>query len=413
MDSTAFFLGRQPIVDRKQQLVAYELLFRSDARNSATVDNDVAASASVIQFAFGELGVARVLGPHLGFINLSESLLLSDTIELLPREQMVLELLETIEITDVIVDRCQELANAGYTLALDDVLDITPAHEAVLPYIRYVKLEILGQPRERIAATVAKLRRWPVQLLAEKIDSASDKIYCEQLGCQLFQGYYFARPTILSGTRRQSSESMLLQLLGQVMADADTADIENSLKLAPDLSVNLLRLVNSAAYSLPRHVDGLRAAINMLGRQQLQRWIQLLIFSRQSKGRAENDPLLLLAAGRGKLLEEVSLCIAPRDASLADSAFMTGMLSLVDVALSQPLPDILAQLPLAEPVKAALLHRQGRLGLLLQLAEASEHSDLASVKQLLPQLAGLDLERFNTSQVQALDWANRLTQSSA
>ena len=114
------FLGRQPILDRNQKLAAYELLFRSSHFDGPKIDDDVFASATVINHAFTELGVEAVLGRHPGFINLNAPLLMSHVIELLPRTKVVLEILETVEVSEALVGRCIDLKEMGFTLALDD-----------------------------------------------------------------------------------------------------------------------------------------------------------------------------------------------------------------------------------------------------------------------------------------------------
>src|SRR5271168_2550177 len=148
MIENQFFLGRQPIVGRDRELVAYELLFRSSNANSATIINDVAASATVIQYAFSDLGLQAALGDKQGFINLPEALLMSDVIEMLPRERVVLEILETVQLTPSVLTRCQELRGAGYMLALDDVVDLTEAQKAILPLVKLVKLDVLALRQE-------------------------------------------------------------------------------------------------------------------------------------------------------------------------------------------------------------------------------------------------------------------------
>ncbi|MBV8658236.1 MAG: EAL domain-containing protein, partial [Burkholderiales bacterium] len=199
MTTPQFFLGRQPIVGRNRELVAYELLFRSGQDNQAQVADDVAASAAVMQHAFTGLGLQAVLEDKLGFINLSESLLMSDVIEVLPRDRVVLEILETVPLTAAVVERCRALRAAGYRLALDDVIRFDEAQRAILPLIEVVKLDVLAMDREETERVVRALRPFNVRLLAEKIDSPSQHDFCHALGCDLFQGYFFAKPTILTG----------------------------------------------------------------------------------------------------------------------------------------------------------------------------------------------------------------------
>lgn len=395
-----FHLGRQPIVDRNGDLVAYELLFRSGSKtNSAQVTDDFLATVDVIQNAFTQFGLEKVLGDRLGFINLSADLLLSDVLELLPQHQMVLEILETVEITPQIIERCIELRKKGFQLALDDVVEITPEYKALMPHIQYVKLDLLAATSEQIIKAVHELKQYPVKLLAEKVDSPEQRDHCKKLGFDLFQGYFFAKPTILSGQKPNPSQTALLRLLGLVHSDAETGEIETAFKLAPELTVNLLKIVNSVACGVPSKIDSVSRAITVLGRRQLGRWVQLLAFAQQGAGRGAADPLAQTAAIRGKLMELVAHHRYPLDRNLPDKAFMVGMFSLLDALFQQPLPDLIGQLNLSDDVRDALLERKGLLGQMLGHAEAVECECPKDI-EAYPECAILMLE--------AMAWANSL-----
>lgn len=387
MNQPELFLGRQPIVDRDNQLVAYELLFRSGQGNYADIFDDVAATATVIRYAFVELGLPNVLGEHRGFINVSAELLMSELLELLPTKQFVIELLETIEITPEVIARCKELSEQGYTLAMDDCITIDDSHRALLPYIDIVKVDLLGTPENELSKLVASLRRFPVTLLAEKVDSDAQYRKCLDLGFQLFQGYFFAKPTIMSGKNTNSAnEAGLLRLLGLIARDAEAEQIENVFKQAPNLTVNLLKLVNSVAAGSPRAISSVRDAIFVLGRGKLKRWVQLLVFSEQNQhGRSHGiSPLVELAATRGRMMELLATKHHPNIGDLPEKAFMTGMLSLLDVLFGRPLPELIEALGLSEEVAEAVVSHQGILGTLLEQVVGTEqaHSRVDTELQL-------------------------------
>ncbi|MGQ5524397.1 EAL and HDOD domain-containing protein [Chitinimonas sp. PSY-7] len=413
MSLPKFFLARQPIVGRQRELVAYELLFRTNQQNFATITDDVAASAAVMQHAFSGLGLQSVLEDKLGFINLSEPLLMSDVIEVLPRERVVLEILETVALTPAVIERCHMLKTAGYRLALDDVIDFGDAQQALLPLLEVVKLDVLAMPPASTAALVTALKPFGVNILAEKVDSPEQHDFCHGLGCDLFQGYHFARPTILSGKPVQPSSMLLLKLLGQVAADVDIGELEITLKQAPELTVHLLRLVNSVTFGLPRKVASVRTAITLLGRAQLHRWVQIMVFAQQSGGNASADPLVQTAVVRGYLMELLTKALKPGDRPLAERGFMVGMLSLIDALFSQPMPTLLQALSLEESVHRALLERSGWLGQLLQLVEGMEQDEPSYTEDRLLQLGKLTLDDLNHMQVEALAWASRLGRESS
>lgn len=407
MSANNLFLGRQPILDRQGNLVAFELLFRSGLSNSASVQDDLLATATVINHAFSELGVEAVLGHFTGYINLPASLLMSDVIELLPRERVVLEVLETVEITDTLVARLRELRRAGFRLALDDFAGDTARYEEILDLIDVVKVEIPGHSLVELEQTTAQLRRWPVRLLAEKVDTRDQVDRCLALGYELFQGYYFAKPTVLEGKRLSHAESAIMRLVGLVVSDADTTEIEQIFKHNPDLSINLLRLVNSVSMGARARINSLKEAIAVLGRSQLQRWLQLLMFATATSPEARfPSPLLMLAATRGKMMELLSGIAG--NAREGDEAFLVGILSLVSALLGRPIEEILAALAVPLQVRDAVLKREGRLGDLLGLVEQVELADVGGIERAMSRVGGLDPMRVNDAYVGAIEWANSI-----
>jgi len=405
------FIGRQPILDRDQQLYAYELLFRRGTQNSADVTDDLAATATVLSHVFSELGLEAALGPYLGFVNLDARMLASDALELLPREKFVLEVLETVDITPEVVQRCRDLKEKGFTLALDDFVTFEERHKPLLELADIVKVDLMGMDAAALQRTVAALRPWKVKLLAEKVDDEAQVKVCCELGFELFQGYYFAKPTIIAGKKLSHSELALIQLLGLILDDAETPQLEAVFKQEPGLTLNLMRLTNSAASGVRQKITSLRHAITVLGRRQLQRWLQLLLYTNPSGGGA--NPLLQLAATRGRFMELLAGDLMGAGREFEDRAFMTGIMSLMPALLHVPIDEIIATLNVAPDVREALERHDGVLGRMLQLAEKQEEGDMDACFALTTELPGLDNERINAILAQALAWANSIGQESA
>jgi c-di-GMP phosphodiesterase len=209
---------------------------------------------------------------------------------------------------------------------------------------------------------------------------------CLELGFSYFQGYYFARPEIISGKKLNPSQLVLLELLRLVIGDADLSRIERVLKHEPALSINLLRMANSVANGLRRRIDTIGAAVMMLERRQLHRWVQLLLYSTES-GSDAPSPLMQLAVTRGRTMELLASHVLPHQGS-ADPAFLTGIMSLMEALLQRPLVEILATLPVSTELSGALLERRGRLGQLLTLCERIEEAELAQHLALACRRAG-------------------------
>lgn len=402
------FLGRQPILDRDQNIVAFELLFRLSHSTEANVTDGLSATANVIVNAYGQLGIQNVLGQLRGFINVDAELLMSDVICLLPSKYVVLEVMESVEISNEIVQRCIELKQLGYQLALDDITEINDEIELLLPVVNVVKVDVLDLDKEAISNLVKKLSRWPVLLLAEKVESAEQAKYCMELGFQMFQGYYFARPEIMTGKRADPAKLSLLKLLTLVMGESDAETIEKEFKHQPGLSYNLLRMVNSVASGLPQKINSIKHAIMILGQRQLQRWIQLLLYSADKSGASMANALMQTAATRGKLMELIAQVDRPHDKNHQDRAFMVGILSLLDALLGIEMPQIVDKLGIPEDMSHALLSREGRLGEQLKLIEANERGDADTAQAILTNMGFLSLGEFTKLELEALGWANRI-----
>ncbi len=404
-ESQDIFMAHQPILDKSQNVVAYELLFRSGLVTSSGVTDDMAATASVIVNTFSHFGAQRVIGAHHGFINVSTDLLMSDMLELLPSNQVVLELLETISPTAEVIQRCRILKAKGFKLALDDFV-YDPAFEPLLDLVSFIKLDLVAINPLQLPHIVNNLKHRPVQLVAEKVETVEQFKICCELGFSHFQGYFFARPTLLSGKKADPAKVALLRLLAQVMGDAGNHEIEQTFKQQPSLSFNLLRLVNSVAMGLRNSVSSLKQALVVLGRRQLQRWIQLLIYT-VGENSNQASPLLKLAASRGKLMELLARAQNPGNSDYQDRAFMTGILSLLDILLGISMTEILAQLSLNEEVKAALLDNSGRLGQLLILSKALEMANFDAAREMLSQ-EGIPLSTLTEAQLEAFRWVDDL-----
>lgn len=398
-----FFLGRQPILDRNQEIVGYELLFRAADVDRAVFESYSHASASVITHALASFGIHEVLGGKFGFINVHLGLLLSEMLELLPVGQTVLELLEMIQLDHQVVDRCRELKEMGFLLALDDH-EFGSCTSDIYHVIDIVKIDILLTGLDALPEIARQLRKYPVKLLAEKVETVEQFQICYDLGFEFFQGYFFARPVVLNRKKIDVSGLAMLKLLQQLTTDVPVSQIEQTFKENPGLSYNLLRLVNSVSMGMREKIKTLRHAILMLGINQLRRWIQLSLFAGHDS-RSINHPLLELAAVRGRLMEillkhQTGKALGDEQ---AETAFMVGILSLLDVLFETPMSEIIINLNLNDDVSAALLTREGPLGRMLALTEKLEVTDFDAVKLLLIE-CGVSLDQLLEAQLEAFNW---------
>jgi c-di-GMP phosphodiesterase len=404
-----FFLARQPILNRGQGLIAYELLFRRAEAGAASVVDDLAATAAVIEHAT-ELGMDNVIGGSLGFVNIDASVLMSDFVQFLPREKVVLEILETVKVTDSVIARVVELKQAGYTFALDDVIADSGDVRKLLPLVDIVKIDIAGMPAATLTQLSTQFKSTRKKLLAEKVENIEEYNRCLDLGFDYFQGYYFAKPAVLSGRKLSPSQLALMQLMGLLNSDAENADIERTIKQDASIGLTLLRMANSPALGTGNRITSLGQALMVLGRRQLQRWLQILLYAEPSKSAGTLSPLLVLATTRGKLLELMADKLKPGNRNIADIAFTVGIMSLMDALFASPMEKILEQFPVTDAVSEALLSRSGIYGNMLKLAEYIENLETPGtlLTQALQSMQ-LSSEDLHEIQLAAYDWSEQVS----
>ena len=366
------YLARQPIFDRRGAVVAYELLQRT-APGDGTDQDDDQMTLGVTAKALLEFGLDRLVGRALAYVNTPIGFLEGGVYRLLPAERTVLEILERARVDRALLAAMRRARAEGYKLALDDYQG-DPAFEPVLAHVDVVKIDIEGLSKARQRAVFAHVREKAPNavMLAEKVEDADQYTLVRSLGAQLFQGFYFAKPTVMTTRHTPGHAPVLLQLAGAL--DGPDLDMQRVARLVahePRVSYQLLRLVNSAAAGLSREIDSIERATAMLGADQLRRLVLLLVMATDSKG---PDEIVNLAVLRAKMAET----LAPAYGAEPAAAFTAGMLSMVDVAFQTPMADLVAELPISDAIRAALLDRSGRLGSLLADVIAYERGEPAN-----------------------------------
>lgn len=405
-----FFLARQPILNREQELMGYELLFRNTANGPANVSDDVAATASVIAHV-SELGLNNVIGSLHGFINVDATVLMSDVISFLPADKVVLEILETVKVSPELIMRISELACAGYVFALDDVVTESEDIAQLLPLAKIIKIDVMNMEPSKLLKLSVHFKRAQKILLAEKVETVEQFKECLSFGFDYFQGYYFAKPVVLKGKKLEASKLIIMHLLTLLVRNVDNGEIVRYVKRDVALSLTLLRLVNTPGYGFLKQIDSLGQALIVLGRRQLKRWLQILLFANNQKECAHLvSPLLIMAATRGKIMELIVEKIRPGSRTVSEIAFTVGILSLIDALFGMEMETILNQISVSEEIREALLMRAGFFGELLQLGESIERGDKSSVDvaKLLDRF-NLTVDEFYELEKQAFEWCNNIS----
>lgn len=374
---TAVFVARQPIMDRAGRVVAYELLFRDGPTGVARIDDDLRCTTAVVERAVGLIGLERLVGNKAAFLNCPHDFLFSDYPDVLPASRFVLEILESVEPSSVLSRRCSELRGAGFQLALDDVRTMTDDIRRFLPSVDIVKIDWPFVERAELPELVSQLKRAGKVVLAEKVEYAEDAELARQLGCDLLQGYYFAKPQILSGKRSMPPVKAILHVFDLAGSDAPLGSIARALKETPMLVAQLLRLANSSEQrnGKTERISSLKQALSIAGSRRLLHWCGLLLYANRDGLPVEEDPLALLAQRRAHFMEQAIDAMADGPPSLVATAYLTGMLSLLHVACHMELRAFVDELPVSDSIREAILNGGGVLGELLSIAALLERGD--------------------------------------
>jgi EAL and modified HD-GYP domain-containing signal transduction protein len=402
------FIARQPILDRQQELFAYELLFRKKQSDTqAPIIDGTEATAQVLDNALNNVGILKLVGNNLAFINCSKELLTSDILYLLDSKIFVLEILESVEINDEIIDAVKSLHNNGYTIAIDDFIPDTMEYERILPllpYVRIVKLEFPATKNEKIEIMVKINKKKKIKVLAEKIENEKDFKDCFDAGCDFFQGYFFAIPESLSANKLSSNAIEVFELLRAISNDQEIDVLETQFRGHPELSVNLIKYLNSASFALRTQITSIRHAISLLGYENLKRWLLVLAYANKNGSIKKSSPLLINAIKRGMLFEEIAKSLN-LGKDMAEKAYLTGLISHLDALYRVPMQSILEQISVDTEISQALLNKKGTLGKSLNLSQAVEIDDLNRVRQIIDSLP-ISMDDFHRALLKSYDASN-------
>lgn len=388
------FIGRQPIYDRNLELSAYELLFRSGEVNRAVIGDGDQATSTVILTAFTEIGLDKLVGPHRAFLNLTRNFLLGEGPWLLPPERVVLEILEDMVVDEALLAAVRALRRRGFLLALDDFVG-EARWQPLLEHAAIVKMDVRALGIEAARSEARRLRRCGAQLLAEKVETRAEFDALVNSGFELFQGYFIARPQVVRGRKLPAERLAVLQLLAVLQApQTDIDEVEMLVRRDVTLSYRLLRLINSAFFALPAQISSVRRAVVYLGLDSLKRWLSLLVLASVS---GKPHELIRMALLRARMCE--GLC---QRGSVGDpsAGFTAGLFSTLDALMDAPLAELLDGLPLAQPIKNALLAHGGGLGEALNCTLAYERCDWARVR-----CADLDAAIVREIWIEAAEWS--------
>ena len=401
------FLARQPIFDARQKVFGYELLYRAGQENCFTnIDGDE-ASMAVIRNAMLVTGSQTITGGKRAFVNFTKGLLLGGAAAYLPKDIGVVEILEDVVPDAELIEAVKNLRSQGYLLALDDFILQGNENNPFLALVDIIKVDFrLTNAAEQ--HTIA--RRFPkegkVKLLAEKTETREEFDLAVKMGYSYFQGYFFCKPVIISRKDIPGYKLNYLRLLKELNVENPSFNnLKNIIEHDPALAYKLLKYINSAFFALRHQVSSIKQALGLLGENEIRKWASLAVL--MELGKEQPEELLKTSLLRARLCEQLSE-IAGFGSQKSEFFFM-GMFSCMDVLLGRPMEEVLEDMPIAEPVKAALLGKENTYQHVLALAlayERGEWCDLAGPVRTLKIDANLLPELYTG----VLDWVEKTFQ---
>ncbi|MCK6261976.1 EAL domain-containing protein [Vibrio sp. ZSDE26] len=398
------YVARQPILDRDKNTIGYELLFRDGLNNSfPEIDPDLATSRLLSDHFLSTH--YSTLGDNLGFVNFPYQSLINRVPTLFPANNLIVEVLEDCPPTDELLDAIKEMAKQGYKIALDDFV---PSKEwkQFLPYVSIIKFDIRIISIGKAKTFIDKIPSGRITFLAEKVETHEEFQQAKDAGFDYFQGYFFSKPEIIQRKALEPSVLTLIQLCKEVAKeDIDYKAIDELISTDISLSYKLLTFVNSSS-TVSTKIASFKQALIYLGKERIRKFISLVAIA--STQESKPDYLYGLSIQRARFCE----LLAARNQTncIEGSAFLTGMFSLLDSLLDQPLNVLVDEMPIEEEVKAALSTGEGMLGLVLALVKAYEKADWDQVTKLSNQL-GLSSDNINQSYDDAVKWTADLLTS--
>ncbi|MGM0415620.1 MAG: EAL and HDOD domain-containing protein [Thermodesulfobacteriota bacterium] len=383
------------------KVIAYELLYRHADVDRAIISDFDTASSEVVVNSLIDVGLDRLVGHAKAYCNFSRGFLIKGAGVSFSPDQLVVEVLETVKPEPEIFTALEQLARAGHQIALDDFV-LTDETEVFVQYADIVKVDVLEQSRAQIASQVFRLRKLKdLKLLAEKVETHDDFKYCQKLGFDYFQGFFFSKPQVMAGRKIAPGRLAMLRLMAELQRpEIDMDVLQQIIETDVNLCVKLLRQINSCFYSLLSEVKSVRQAIVYLGVMHIRNWACVVAL-----GTIDDKPqeVVTMSLVRAKMCE---LLGGAQDAELSSEFFTVGLFSMLDTIFDSPMEEVLGNMPLDSEIKAALVSRDGSYGRVLANVEAHEKGEWDSVER-----DGYGQKQIMDAYIDALEWARTVQEN--
>ncbi|WP_415250805.1 EAL and HDOD domain-containing protein [Sulfurimonas sp.] len=376
------YLARQPIVCIEEKLEAYEILY-VDAHKKSDISKNRYASASVINSVLNKFGTRDFLSEHKAFIKVDERFLMSDLIKTIPTDFFTLSLFDDIELTEKVIERIEQLYALGFSLGISDT-DLSKEnilrYEIFMDKLSYFKINIYADMGLEDKDLIVELQDHRIQVVATKIEDRYQYETAKDLECDLYQGYWFAKPQILENEKFDPTQFNVLKLYNMLLHDTSIDEIASEFERNHALSLQLIQFINSAHFSFNNRISSIHHILTLVGRKPLSQWLMLMIYSKSVSPSKNVSPLMLMVQNRTQLMQNLLKVLKPSVRSNAlGEAYLVGVLSLVGSIFKARLEDVLEHIHVSELSRDALLYDKGTLGMLYKTVRDIEEFNVAEI----------------------------------
>ena len=397
------YIARQAILDKNNQTLGYELLFRDSPENKfPEIDQDIASSKLIIQNHF-QSDIQSVSLGKLAFINFTEKCLINNYPLMFNKDSIVIELVGHKSANDRLLTIVKYYHDQGYKVALTEY-DLDEKWDVLFPYLAMIKIDIEKTNAKRIRPVLDRIKAFDIKLIAEKVETNYQLQSLEEIGFSYYQGFFYHEPEIIAGQTLVPIKSQMLHLISETFnKPLNFNRIAEIIGHDVNLTVGLLKLVNNVATGTRVEITSLKQAAAYLGEDKLKEFVTILALSKltTTKYSEVSKQSLITAKLMAKIANE-SVFIA-----VSDFAFITGLLSAIEVILSMPMNEVLKTMPLAKPIEDALVNHTGLLGKLLDLTTNYITGKGENI-QPLAELYRLDPNFIHKEFVHASNWCKSL-----
>ncbi|MCX6061995.1 MAG: HDOD domain-containing protein [Campylobacterales bacterium] len=374
------YLGRQPIINAKAKIVAYDLLYRESGHN-----DDNGCTAAVISNLL--ISMESVLGKHIGFVRVNREFLDYDVMDLLPYDKVVYSLFADTVIDEALVQRMLSLKAQGYNFALNECIyndETIQKYVLILPYLSYLKIDASLSDLSQVGRSIPLLHEVGIQVIGTKIETHEMYELCLSMGFDAFQGYFISEPNIIKNISFSPEQEGIFHLWNLIQSEIEIPELVEAFQSNHAISLKLLRFINSAAFSLKNPISSIRQVLTLMGRDPISSWIMLMMFSDAQSQTPQRAPLLLMVVNRTEMMSALVKILNPK-ASKEDisKAYFTGMLSLIHLLFHMPQSNVLSKLNIAYEIEDAVLDGIGFYGELLDLVRSIELFDTEAIEVFL------------------------------